>query len=140
MRHARKLLLGTITVTVAAAPAALGSPPPSSAQFWKNQSGSAVCGKRIKQQGFELLCSAKGIPRPKSGHQGGDPFVVLPRTGKPQLVLLTQNEFPSGSPKTLPRGTHWERSGLTCTVGRKVTCKNIEGHGFTIGNGKYKSF
>jgi hypothetical protein len=40
----------------------------------------------------------------------------------------------------LPRGTHWERSGLKCTVGRKVTCMNIEGHGFTIGNGKYKSF
>ncbi len=72
--------------------------------------------------------------------QGGDPFVVLGRTGKAQLVLLTQREFPRGNHQSLPNGTIWGEAGVRCKVAHKVTCTNTSGHGFTIGNGKYKSF
>lgn len=140
MTHARKIFLATAVVGAAATPAALGAPRFTSTQFWQNHSGSVTCGRRTPSTGFELLCSAKGIPRPKGGGQGGDPFVVLGRSGNAQLVLLTQNEFPSGQPKKLPDGTAWERSGIKCTVAHTVTCTNPVGHGFTIGNGKYKSF
>ena len=136
---------GVIFIALAcavAAPAALGtSPPPTShVRFWQNHAQTATCGKRIKQRSFQLLCSAKGIPRPSTGHQGGDPFVVLGRKGRAQLVLLSQREFPEGNPRTLRNGTVWNRGGVKCTVFRKVTCTNRSGHGFMIGNGKYRSF
>ena len=43
---------------------------------------------------------------------------------------------------TRPEGSYTAKllAGGVDTVGRKVTCMNIEGHGFTIGDGKYKSF
>lgn len=138
MTHTRKLLVATVVAGAAAAPAALAAT--SSANFWQNHSGSAVCGKRTPWNSFQLLCSAKGIPRPQGGGQGGDPFVVLGRIGRPHVVLLTQNEFPPGSPQTLPNGTLWSRDGINCTVAERVTCRNTKGHGFTIGNGKYRSF
>ena len=40
----------------------------------------------------------------------------------------------------MPDGTAWERSDINCTVAHRVKCTNQEGHGFVIGNGKYKSF
>ena len=133
----RKLILGITLAAAVAAPVALAA---SSAKFWQNHARTAVCGKRTPSDFFQLLCSAKGIPRPKGGGQGGDPFVALGRTGKAKLVLLSQDEFPAGNPKTLGNGTTWSMDGVSCTVAGKVTCKNTVGHGFTIGNGKYKSF
>ena len=121
-----------------AAPVALASAT-SHANFWQNHARTADCGKRIDQKSFQLLCSAKGIPKPQ-GNQGGDPFVVLRPTGKPELVLLSQDEFPAGSPTTLADGSTWSKNGITCTVAGKVKCKNKSGHGFTIGNGKYSPF
>jgi hypothetical protein len=138
----RKPVIAITLVCAAAAPAALAtSPPPTShARFWQNHAQTAACGKRIKQRSFQLLCAAKGVPRPRSGHQGGDPFVVLGRTGKAHLVLLTQREFPAGDAKKLRNGTVWNRGGVKCTVFKKVTCTNRSGHGFMIGDGKYRSF
>jgi hypothetical protein len=140
MTHVRRLLLATTLTAAAAAATALGASALSSATFWQNRPHTATCGKRIKTKHFQLLCSAKGIPRPQGGGQGGDPFVELGRIGQAQIVLLTQNEFPAGSPQTLPDGTLWSRDGINCTVAQKVTCKNTKGHGFTIGNGKYRAF
>lgn len=136
----RKLALTATVACAVAAPAAMAGASVSHANFWQNHARTAVCGKRTTRSPFQLLCSAKGIPRPSTGSQGGDPFVVLRRTGKPHLVLLTQDEFPTGIPTTLTRGSTWSKGGITCTVGHKVTCKNTSGHGFTIGNGNYKSF
>jgi hypothetical protein len=135
----RKLALSTTLACAVAAPAALATAP-SHARFWQNHAQTATCGKRITWRSFHLLCSARGIPRPSTGSQGGDPFVVLRRTGRPHLVLLTQREFPAGDPTTLANGSIWSRNGITCTVDHRVTCRNSSGHGFTIGNGKYRSF
>lgn len=135
----RRIAIATALVFAVAASAALASGT-SHAKFWQNKAGTVFCGKRITKKGFHLLCSAKGVPRPSTGSQGGDPFVVLRRTGKPHLVLLSQREFPAGNPTTLANGTTWSRNGITCTLARKVTCHNTSGHGFTLGNGKYKSF
>ena len=41
---------------------------------------------------------------------------------------------------TLKNGSSWSGVGVSCTVGATVTCRNQSGHGFTIGNGKYKPF
>jgi hypothetical protein len=134
----RKLALTAVLACAVAAPAALAVT--SHTRFWRNKAHTVVCGKRIDQKTFQLLCSAKGIPRPKSGHQGGDPFVVLSRTGRPQLVLLSQREFPAGKPKTLPNHSDWAKNGISCGVYKKVICSNASNHGFVIGDGKYKSF
>jgi hypothetical protein len=136
----RKLSLITAAAFAVAAPAALAGTSVSHSNFWQNHAKTAVCGKRITVGSFHLLCSAQGIPRPSTGSQGGDPFVVLRRTGRPHLVLLSQREFPGGNPQTLADGSKWSKDGITCTLNHKVTCKNTSGHGFTIGNGKYKSF
>lgn len=135
----RRLALITALTCAVAAPVALAAT--SHTNFWRNNTNTAVCGKRITLKSFHLLCSAKGIPRPSTGSQGGDPFVVLRRTGKPHLVLLSQREFPPGNPKTLADGATWKKDGIRCAVsGYAVTCKNASGHGFTIGNGRYRSF
>ncbi len=135
----RRLALASAVTLGVATPAALAAGS-SHARFWQNHERSVTCGKRITVSPFHLLCSAKGIPRPKTGSQGGDPFVVLRRTGRPHLVLLSQREFPAGHPTTLADGSTWSRDGITCSVARRVTCRNTSGHGFTIGDGKYRSF
>src|SRR5690348_11713166 len=123
----RKLVLTTILAGAIAAPAALAVT--SSTKFWQNPKHTAVCGKRIGQKSFQLLCSAKGIPRPKNGGPVGDPFVVLGRTGRPKIVLLSQDEFPPGKPKTLANHSDWKKDGIECGVFRKVICSNTSNHG-----------
>jgi hypothetical protein len=132
-------LAASLAVSAAPAVAAGGS---SSALLWQNKSKSVVCGLRIGSPLAKapLLCSARGIPRKPHGGPVGDPFVQLARTGKPQLELISQNEWRTNKIKTLANGTSWSRNGVSCSVGKTVTCKNGAGHGFTIGNGKYKPF
>lgn len=135
----RKLIIPGMAAFAIAAPLALAAPT-SHAKYWENKASTAVCGKLIGRSSFHLLCSAKGIPRPKNGGNTGDPFVILRRTGRPRLVLVSQDEFPPGNPSKLANGTTWNKNGITCLVNHKVTCTNKSGHGFTIGNGKYKPF
>ena len=132
-------LASALAVSAAPAVAAGGS---STALVWQNKSKTVVCGLRIGSPLAKapLLCSARGIPRKPHGGPVGDPFVQLTRTGKPQLELISQNEFRSKTIKTLANGSTWSRNGVTCTVGKTVTCMNPAYHGFTIGNGKYKRF
>ncbi len=132
-------LAAWLAVSAATAVAAGGS---SSALLWQNKTGSVACG--LKSGGpvakAPLICSSKGIPRKPHGGPVGDPFVQLGKTGKPQLELFSQNEYRTKKIATLANGTSWSRNGVTCSVGKTVTCKNTQGHGFTIGNGKYKHF
>ena len=86
-----------------------------------------------------MLCSAAGIPRPEG--PVGDPLVQIGWQGKPNVVLVSQNEFETSKIATLKRGATWDQLGVACKVtGKAVTCSNGSKHGFTIGDGKYKPF
>jgi hypothetical protein len=136
----RRLALSGALALGIAAPAAVALASSSHAGFWQNQAKTVVCGRAITARSFQLLCSAKGIPRPSTGGRVGDPFVVLRPTGKAQRVLLSQREFPAGHPATLGNGMIWSKDGIGCSLARRVTCVNTSGAGFTIGNGKYTAF
>ena len=116
----------------------------SHVSVWQNKSKTMQCGITANVISRKnILCSAKGVPRPKHGNPNvGDPFVQLAGTGKPKLVLISQNSYPAGAKNhTLATGTTWSGRGVTCKIGAKsVTCKNGSAHGFTIGNGHYKAF
>ena len=138
------------TIIASAASLAIVIPPPpitrvSHAALW-SRGNSVVCGIMVHRKGTPakwLLCSAHGIPRPGKS-KVGDPFVRLAATGKPQLVLEGGYAWEQKTPpRVLRAGERWRGLGnaVTCTLGTKtVTCKNGSKHGFTIGNGKYKSF
>jgi hypothetical protein len=124
----------------AAIPAAAAATT-STAPVFQNPSRTAICGLEIHLAGSPvyLLCEATGVPRAK--HGVGDPAVQLSRTGKPQLVLISQDSYSSNTLKTLSKGTGWSSIGVTCTIGSDtIRCSNTNNHGFTIGNGKYKPF
>ncbi len=114
----------------------------SHAKFWQNKSKSVACGVKIhapKKAATLVICSSKGIPKGKKGI--GDPFVQIGKRGKAQLILQSQSPFEGSTPTTLSKGSTWSSLGVSCTVAAKtVTCMNSSNHGFTIGNGKYKSF
>ncbi|MGI8412005.1 MAG: hypothetical protein ACR2LV_04370 [Solirubrobacteraceae bacterium] len=141
-----RLLAATIGALAAASSVAAASAAPtttSHAKLWQNPTGSVVCGLEIHLAGKPskyLLCSAKGIPRPK--HQGGvgDSFVQIAARGRPQLVLISQSSFEATRRAKLRRGTLWTARGISCHIGSStVRCTNRSGHGFTIGNGSYRS-
>ena len=126
-----------------AAPAASALASTSHATLWHNKADTVVCGVEIhaaSKPAKYLICSAKGIPKAKTGV--GDPFVQIAKTGKAQLVLESQRPFVGSQAKTIAGGDEWQRLGVTCTVGsgKTVSCQNSSKHGFKIGNGSYKSF
>jgi hypothetical protein len=135
---------GSLIAAAVLAPATATAGSTSHVSLWQNKKKSVECGIEANALSRKkILCSARGIPRPPhSKSSPGDPFVELAGTGKPKLVLISQDSFPSGaSLHTLATGTVWSRRGVTCTVGAKsVTCKNGSHHGFTIGNRHYKAF
>jgi hypothetical protein len=113
----------------------------STAHVWQNKSKSVACGYEIKTSGTPMvICSAKGIPRPKGVTGGDGGFVVIGKHNKPKTIVTFQDEFVNNNFVTLSNGTTWSGRGVTCTVAAKVKCTNESGHGFTIGNGKYKHF
>lgn len=67
--------------------------------------------------------------------------MTLAATGKPPLVLFSQDTYPSSTtPRTLGAGRTWSSRGVTCKIGaHAVTCKNGAKHGITFGNGYYKA-
>ena len=135
-------LAAALAVSAVSAVPAVAAGGSSSALLWQNKAKTVVCGLRLGSPlgKAPLLCSATGIPRKPHGGPVGDPFVQLAGTGKPQLELISQNEYRTKTIKTLANGSSWSRNGVTCTVGKTVTCSNPAYHGFTIGNGKYKHF
>ncbi len=139
-----RTLAGIAAGTVAiAAPAAIAAT--SHVKTWENKKNSMICGLKITAHGKQpntVLCGAKGIPKPKGTPRTapGDPYVQITKSGKPTLVLISQASFVSDHSVFLSNGTTWSSVGVTCKVGPTVTCTNGSGHGFTIGNGKYKPF
>ena len=132
-------------VTAAAAPAAAASAASqvSHASVFQNRARTVTCGVKIHIPGrpaTTVLCQAKDVPAPKHGI--GDPAVQLTRTGRPQLVRISQCSWSSCSKAaTLGTGARWSALGVTCTVvGKLVTCHNKSRHGFAIGHGRYRSF
>ncbi len=130
-------------VAAAAAPAAAAASGVSHASVFQNRARTVTCGVKIHIPGkpaTTVLCQGKGVPTPKHGI--GDPAVQLTRTGRPQLVKISQCSWSSCSKvATLRTGARWSALGVTCTVaGKLVTCQNKSRHGFATGNGRYRSF
>lgn len=140
MTRARNaILIGAIASVAVAVPVAAAAGSTSHASIFGTK--TVGCGIAIASvTPGQLLCNAWGIPKPK-GQNDGDPYVTLAKTGKPQLVLVSQDSFRNVKPASLKSGDTWSKNGFTCTVGSPtVTCKNASGHGFTIGNRHYKAF
>jgi hypothetical protein len=133
-----------LALIAAVPPTAAAGTTISTTQLFQPKRQTAGCGATnpiVSRK--EVLCSAKGIPRPAhSSPSVGDPFVELTATGKPQLVLISQDSFIPGSKvKTLAQGSLWSSRGVTCSVGSStILCFNADNHGFLIGNGHYTSF
>jgi hypothetical protein len=142
-RHARSIAALVIAGAAVATPA-VAAGKASHAKLWQNASGSVGCGIKAplpQHHATELLCSAHGIPRPPGSSKSvGDPYVQLASSGKPHLVLISQFSYETMHSTQLANGSTWSSLGVTCTVGKTVKCTNGTGHGFKIGNGKYKSF
>ncbi|MGO9974868.1 MAG: hypothetical protein ACLP01_19110 [Solirubrobacteraceae bacterium] len=144
MAYARTIAAeGALTAAVAVLTPAVAAAGASHTSLWQTKT-NVLCGIEAPAiSRTEVLCQATGVPRPPhSSRNEGDPGVVLADHGSPQLILMSQDLYPSGATSvTLPAGTVWSARGVTCTIAVKtVTCKNRSGHGFTIGNGKYKHF
>ncbi len=131
-------------VLAIAAPAAVSlAATTSHAKLFQNKSRSATCGIMIhapKKPAKWVLCAANGVPKAKKGV--GDPFVRISKTGKPQLILISQASWVGKHAKTLGPGSKWSSLGVTCSIQSKKTikCSNTSGHGFKTGNGHYKAF
>jgi hypothetical protein len=138
----RTVAAAAALLAASAAPATAGAAKTSNAKLFQNPSNTATCGVEIHAPGkpaTQLLCVAKGLPRPKG--PVGDPFVQISAKGSPRLVLISQNSYISQSSKTLSKRTLWSSLGVTCNIGSgTILCFNGDNHGFVIGNGKYKSF
>jgi len=128
------LLIGVPAVAAAAAT--------SRAKLWHNGANTVDCGLMIVPK--EVLCSAEGVPPPphSSSYEGDPGFVQIAAGGKPKTLRLGQDSFVGTTPVTLGHGAKWTGRGVTCTVesGKTVRCVNGAGHGFVIGNGRYRSF
>jgi hypothetical protein len=136
-------LSAVVAVAVASLPIGASASSASHAKLWDNSNSKVGCGIAAPlphKPATYVLCSSRGVPRPKHGGSVGDPFVQLKSSGRPQLVLLSQFSYETTHSTKLSNGSTWSSLGVTCKVGKTVTCTNKSGHGFTIGNGQYKSF
>ena len=131
-------------ITAAAASAALGTQPTSHAHLWEDNALNVVCGvENPALSKTRVLCQGSGVPRPPhSSPNEGDPAVTLAATGKPQLVLISQDSYiPGAVAAILGAGRTWSSRGVTCkTTATTVTCKNAGNHGFTFHKHRYKAF
>jgi len=140
------LLISAVAATVAAA-AASGVPltkPTSHTAVWEDPGLNVICGvENPVLSKTKVLCQGTGVPRPPhSSPNEGDPGVTLAATGKPHLVLISQDSYPStATPRTLGAGRTWSARDVTCKISaHAVTCRNGAKHGITFRNGHYKSF
>jgi hypothetical protein len=148
----RKLLWVPAALLIGAGIAALGAAaasgipvtePTSHTAVWENSGLGVICGvENPVISKTKVLCQGSGVPRPPhSSPNEGDPAVTLAATGKPQLVLISQDSYPpTATPRTLGAGRTWSSRGVTCRVSaHAVTCKNADNHGFTLRNKHYKA-
>lgn len=143
MYRVTRLALATAAIG-ALAPAAAEAAPISKTVSFTNHSRKVACGIEIhapNRRASNVLCSARGIPRPGNGGPVGDPFVQIGVLGRPKIVLISQNSFVAGRTARLKRGRLWNQLGVTCHVGKStVMCFNGDNRGFIIGNGSYRTF
>jgi hypothetical protein len=130
---------------MAAAPALAASAPKTShTLYWKNGADTFNCGIKAHPKGTPaklMLCSADAVPQPKGVPPDGDPADQLGAHGKPKLIESHDTTYAGKHELALATGTTWTGVGVSCTVGVKnVTCKNKDGHGFTMGHAVYKTF
>jgi hypothetical protein len=137
----------TVVIGASAATAASGTPVTkrtSHVAVWEDPGLNVICG--VENQVIsktKVLCQGTGVPRPPHASPNeGDPGVTLAATGKPQLVLISQDSYPpNATPRTLGAGRTWSSRGVTCKIStHAVTCKNGAKHGITLRNGHYKAF
>jgi hypothetical protein len=140
------ILMAAVMATAATASAS-GVPvtkPTSHTAVWEDPALNVICGienKVISQT--RVLCQGPRVPRPPhSTPSEGDPAVTLAATGKPQLVLISQDSYPpTAMVRDLGAGRTWSSRGVTCKISaHAVTCKNGAKHGFTFRNKHYKGF
>jgi hypothetical protein len=134
-------------IGMSAAAQATGIPltnPISHTAVWEDPGLNVICGIENKViSKTNVLCQGPHLPRPPhSNPNEGDPAVTLAATGKPQLVAISQDSYPStATPHTLGAGRTWSARGVTCKIGAHgVTCRNGANHGISFRNGHYKSF
>ena len=128
------------TTASAAAPAK----PVSHAALWEDPGLNVICGvENPALSKTKVLCQGQGVPRPPhSSPNEGDPAVTLAASGKPQLVLISQDSYvPGATARNLGAGRTWSSRGVRCTTSaHAVTCRNPAKHGFTLRNHHYKAF
>jgi hypothetical protein len=138
-------IAGAIGVlAIASGSSAASGTPASHTPVWEDSALNVICGvENPALSKTKVLCQGPGVPRPPhSSPAEGDPAVTLAAAGKPQLVLISQDSYPSGaSIRKLGAGRTWNSRGVTCTIGaHAVSCKNGAKHGFTFRNHHYKAF
>jgi hypothetical protein len=149
----RRLYVSMVAVSIgavigtSAAAQATGIPvtnPISHTAVWEDPGLNVICGIENKViSKTKVLCQGPRVPRPPhSTPSEGDPAVTLAATGKPQLVLISQDSYPANAtPRTLGASRTWSARGVTCKISaHAVTCRNGAKHGITFQNGHYKSF
>jgi Domain of unknown function (DUF4232) len=131
---------GVLATAHAAAAAAANAPAISQAKLFWNPAKTAACGiEGPSRKPTKVLCSARGIPRPTG--RVGDPYAQIAATGRPRLVLISQDSYMTNKATTLTKGTLWRSLGVTCGIGSStILCFNRDNHGFLIGDGGYRSF
>lgn len=149
---ARKLSLAAAMTVVAvvvapgafAASAAGAKKPVSHASLWEDPALNVICGvENPALSRTNVLCQGPGVPRPPhSSPSEGDPGVVLVASGRPQLVLISQDSYRQGAvARDLGAGRTWSSRGVTCTTTpHAVRCANAQKHGFTLRNHRYRAF
>lgn len=113
----------------------------SKAKLFQNPAKTAICGIEIHltPRPTEVLCSARGVPRPKG--RAGDPYVQIAATGRPRLILVSQDSYVTNTLTTLSTGTLWRSLGVSCSIGTStILCFNRNNHGFLIGKRAYRAF
>lgn len=144
MKRVRAGAVAALAIAAAAlAPAASAAPISKAIQF-RTMNGKVTCGVEIHvptRPATEVLCAARGIPAPTTKGIGDSGFVQLGVLGGPQVLRLSQDSFVAGKTVKLGRGRLWNQLGVTCHVAlATVLCFNGSNHGFTIGNGAYRTF
>jgi hypothetical protein len=139
------VVTAVIAATTASAALAGGSGRPiSHAALWQDPGLSVICGvENPALSKTKVLCQGTGIPRPPhSSPNEGDPAVTLAASGKPQLVLISQDSYiPGATAKNLGAGRTWSSRGVRCTTSvHGVKCTNAQKHGFTLRNHHYRAF
>jgi hypothetical protein len=118
--------------------------PISHAALWEDPGLSVICGvENPVLSKTKVLCQGPGVPRPPhSSPNEGDPAVTLAASGKPQLVLISQDSYiPGAVARNLGAGRTWSSRGVRCTTSvHAVTCTNAKKHGFTLRNHHYRAF